>query len=213
MLQATATTMSIGELLQQGGLAMLPIYACSIAAVGLFVHKVLELRAARLTAVKWAEAAIGHVADGELDDAHNACRPSPHPAARVVAALTHSLQEKPDHAEAEAKRVANLELQRLEKHLGTLSFIAQVSPLFGLLGTVVGMVDLFMDLQNAGQGDLAIGDLASGIWKALLTTAAGLTVAVPALAAHTYLTSRVDGIRLQITDIVQRVLFAAGRED
>lgn len=208
-----AQTMSVGELLQQGGPAMVPIYACSIVAVGLFVHKMLELRAMRLRDTRWAEAAIGHVADGELDDAVAASQSAPHPAARVVSALVRCLLQRPAKAEAEAKRVAQLELQRLERHLGTLSFIAQVAPLLGLLGTVLGMVELFMGLQHAGQGDLAIGDLASGIWEALLTTAAGLAVAVPVLAAHAYLAGRIDAVRLQITDIVQRMLFAADLED
>ena len=206
---SVAESMSVGELLQQGGLAMLPIYACSVAALGLFVHKVLELRAAKTTEVAWVRAVLGHVADGELEDAQHVCRTASHPAARVVAALTGAMRERPGHAEAEAKRVASLELQRLERHVGTLSFIAQVSPLLGLLGTVIGMVDLFMGLQGADQATLAVADLASGIWTALLTTAAGLAVAVPALAAHAYLEGRIDGIRLQIVDIVQRVVFAA----
>jgi biopolymer transport protein ExbB len=129
----------------------------------------------------------------------------------VGAAQVHALDEAPEQAEAEAKRVATLELTRLESGVNLLSFLAQVSPLLGLLGTVLGMVEMFMGLQEAGEGNVAISDLASGIWKALLTTAAGLTVAVPALAGYAYLVSRVDQVRLQIVDIVQRVTFAAGR--
>ena len=125
--------------------------------------------------------------------------------------MLRALEEAPDQVEAEAKRVATLELVRLERGVSVLSFLAKVSPLLGLLGTVLGMVDLFMGLQGAGQGDLAISDLASGIWKALLTTAAGLTVAVPALAGYTWLTSRVDHLRLQLADMVQRVMFMAAK--
>ncbi len=73
------------------------------------------------------------------------------------------------------------EIQRLEKNLALLSFIAQVAPLLGLLGTVLGMVDLFIGLQGSGLSNVDVSALSSGIWKALLTTAAGLMVAVPTL--------------------------------
>jgi biopolymer transport protein ExbB len=204
-------SLPLHELLAQGGLAMYPIYACSLLTVGMFLKKVFELRAARLSEVAWVEGVLGHLRAGDLDAAQLACRTSPHPASRVVAALVHALDAAPEQAEAEAKRVASLELQRLDKGVGLLSFLAQVSPLLGLLGTVLGMVEMFMGLQEAGESNVAISDLASGIWKALLTTAAGLTVAVPALAGHAYLGSRIDQVRTQIVDIVQRVLFAAGR--
>lgn len=208
-----ADSMPLLELLEQGGWAMYPIYACSLLALGIFVQKILEIRGAKLAQVAWLEAVLDHVRDGDLEAAAGACRKPPHPGARVVEAVARALIEHPEQAEAEAKRVGALELQRLERNLGMLSFLAQVSPLLGLLGTVLGMVDLFMGLQTADQGALAISDLASGIWKALLTTAAGLGVAVPALAAHTYLTSRMDYLRLQLADIVQRVLFAAGASE
>lgn len=205
-----ADAMPLHELLAQGGWAMIPIYACSVIAVAVFIKKLVELNAAKLGRVAWLDAAVAHVEDTDLEAASDACRHPVHPGARVVAAVLHALREQPTQAEAEAKRVASLELQRLERHLVVLSFLAQVAPLLGLLGTVLGMVDLFMGLQGAEQGALAISDLASGIWKALLTTAAGLTVAVPALAGYTYLASRIDRFRLQLGDMVQRILFAAG---
>ena len=204
-------TLALGELLAHGGWAMYPIYACSVLALTVFVKKLLEFRAARLTDVRWVGPLLEHVGEGDLEEARAQCRGVLHPGGRVVTALIVALEEAPEHAEAEAKRVATLELQRLERGVGLLAFLAQVSPLLGLLGTVLGMVDLFIGLQGAGQADLAIADLASGIWKALLTTAAGLAVAVPALAAHAFLTSRSDDVRLQLVDIVQRVLFRAGR--
>jgi biopolymer transport protein ExbB len=210
-MMTSADAMPLHELLAQGGWAMYPIYACSVLTVGVFLKKIFELRAARLHDVAWVEGVVEHALRGELDAAHRACRAIVHPASRVVSALVHALDEAPSQAEAEAKRVATLELTKLETGINLLSFLAQVSPLLGLLGTVLGMVEMFMGLQGAGDGNIAIGDLASGIWKALLTTAAGLTVAVPALAGYSYLGSRVDQVRLQIVDIVQRVTFAAGR--
>ena len=202
-------TMPIGELLTHGGWAMYPIYACSVLALGIFVHKALELRGARLGDIRWLDKVLELVRGGDLAAARRECDAPAHPGARVIDAVLVALEQNPDGAESEARRVGSLQLQRMERRLGMLSFVAQVSPLLGLLGTVLGMVDLFMGLQGADQGNLAMSDLASGIWQALLTTAAGLTVAVPALAGHTYLASRVDDLRLQLSDFVQRVMFLA----
>jgi biopolymer transport protein ExbB len=204
---SSARELPLGELLAQGGWAMIPIYVCSALALAVFVHKWLELRGVRADGSPWFDAALSDATSGDLGAAVRTCRKSTHPGARVVAALLNALGERPELAESEAKRVGNLELDKLERWLGLLSFLARVAPLLGLLGTVLGMVDLFMDLQGAGQAQLAVDQLASGIWKALLTTAAGLTVAVPALAAHAYLTGRVDAVRLVMADMAQRVLY------
>ncbi len=201
------SAMSLGQLLSQGGWAMVPIYACSVAALAVFLRKVVELRAVRRSDLNWLERVLDRVRIGDLEGARRACDGSLHPASVVLRATLDALENKPERAEAEARRVGSLELQKLEGSLVVLSFIAQVAPLLGLLGTVLGMVDLFIGLQGAGH-NVAVSDLAAGIWKALLTTAAGLTVAVPALAAYTYLTSQTDGIRLQLSDAVQQTLYA-----
>ena len=144
-----AQSMPLGELLGHGGWAMYPIYACSVLALAIFVQKLLELRALNLRKTDWLDAVLTHVRAGDSASAEEACRLPPHPAARVVAAVARALRENPDQVEGEAKRVASLELQKVERNLGMLSFLAQVSPLLGLLGTVLGMVDLFMGLQGA----------------------------------------------------------------
>jgi len=205
----TPPIMTLYELLVQGGWAMIPIYACSIVGVGVFVQKLIELRQADLRSLGWLAGVIEHVEAGDYASAERVCRSARHPGARVLEAVVYALNVRPSQVEAEAKRVGSQQLQQLERNLALLSFLAQIAPLLGLLGTVVGMVELFMGLQAAGHEQLAVGDLASGIWKALLTTAAGLTVAVPALAAYAFLTSRVDAVRLQFADMVQRVLFRA----
>lgn len=84
----------------------------------------------------------------------------------------------------------------------------QVAPLLGLLGTVLGMIDLFTGFQQGGNSNINLTELSAGIWKALITTAAGLTIAVPTLAAHSYLSSRVDNVRFELSDLIQRILYA-----
>lgn len=188
---------------------MYPIYFCSLWALTIFVRKLLEFRAARLGDLSWADEFLEQVRTGGLGEAARVCTTTPHPAARVLCAVAQALERRPDRAEAEAVRAGGLELQRMEKQLGALSFIAQVAPLLGLLGTVLGMVDLFLGLQAVGAANVDASMLSSGIWKALLTTAAGLVVAVPSLAAHAYLTSITDGLRLQMSDLAQRTITLA----
>lgn len=213
MPETATTSMSLGELMAQGGMTMVPIYLCSIAGLAVFIRKFLEFRRAHLRDLSWLEPVLKLVGAGDYDGIPQACNGSPHPGTRVVHATVNALKEKPQHAEAEARRVASLEIQKLEKNLNMLSFLAQVAPLLGLLGTVLGMVDLFIQLQSAGQGNVVVAELSSGIWKALLTTAAGLTVAVPALAAHSYLASQIDRLRLQVSNVIQRVLYAASKSE
>lgn len=205
--------MSIGALLQQGGWAMWPIYACSVVALAVFVKKLTDLFASRLQDLEWFDRALEQVRSGQDEAASITLAEARHPASRVLRATLEIWRRRPDRAEAEARRVGSLEAQKAESYLPLLSFIAQAAPLLGLLGTVLGMVDLFLGLQASGLREIDVSLLSSGIWKALLTTAAGLTVAVPTLAAYSYLAHRADGLRLQMTDLVQRLLTEVATRD
>ncbi|MEL6184489.1 MAG: MotA/TolQ/ExbB proton channel family protein [Myxococcota bacterium] len=197
---------TLGDLLRQGGWTMAPIYLCSIVALAVFLKKLLDLRGARLGDLDWVEPMLQKLRAGRLEDAAAAAEDTRNPAGRVARATLGLLGSRPERAEAEARRVGSLELQKLESQLPLLSFIAQVAPLLGLLGTVLGMVELFVGLQGAGLANVDVGRLSSGIWKALLTTAAGLSVAVPVLAAHAWLTQVSERFRLMVGDVVQRIL-------
>lgn len=201
--------MTLGQLLGEAGWAMYPIYLCSIAAVAIFLRKLLEIRSLAPSDTEFLQPALARVREADYGAAAARCERSPHPAARVVEAAAETLASRPDRAEAEAQRIGGLALQRAERNLAGLSFIATAAPLLGLLGTVLGMVDLFMGLEGAGLGQLDPSKLSEGIWKALLTTAAGLLVAVPTMAGHAFLTSRTDRLRLQMSDAISRVLTAA----
>ena len=200
--------MTLGELLVQGGWPMIPIYACSVWALAIFCKKVLEFRARKLKDVQWLEVVLESLDDDDVGQAQRHAEETVHPAGSVVASMLDIRARRPDRVEAEARRVGSIELQHLEKHVGGLSFVAQVAPLLGLLGTVIGMVELFMSLQGTGLATVDVALLATGIWTALLTTAAGLMVAVPALAAYTYLNSRTDRFRLVLRDTIERVITA-----
>jgi len=198
--------MSFGTFLSQGGWAMGPIYLCSVVAFGVFIKKVVELRAARMGDLAWFEAFVSALRAGDEDAMHESLAGVSHPGSRVLAAGLRVRRLGAEHVAAEARRLGTLELERAESYLPVLSFIAQAAPLLGLLGTVLGMVDLFQGLQSAGMEAIDLAQLSSGIWKALLTTAAGLTVALPSLAAYSYLIRRADTLRVQLSNLTQTTL-------
>lgn len=131
------------------------------------------------------------------------------PASRVLGAAMAVLcaGRAPKAAEAEAERLGNEEVMRMNRLLRLLEVIAMVSPLLGLLGTVLGMIQSFQALELA-QGSANASILAGGIWQALLTTAAGLIVAIPAAIAANLLAARVENAAHQIENAVARLLAA-----
>ncbi len=205
MLGTQETFVSLGALLSEGGVTMIPIYLCSFIALTIFLRKFFEFRALGVDPA-WVERLLDAMRRGDFETASQWCNGKSQPATRVAEGMAKTFVNRPDRVEAEARRIGTLELRRLEKGLSVMAFIAQAAPLLGLLGTVLGMVDLFLGLQGSSQGQIDVGALSSGIWKALLTTAAGLTVAVPSLAGHAYLASRTDRVRMDLGDLVQRVL-------
>jgi len=130
------------------------------------------------------------------------------PASRVIEAALESIiktEMTQEDVEAEISRVANAELRNLEAWLRPLGAIAHLAPLLGLLGTVLGMIEAFQKIGGSnGQPSPAL--LAGGIWEALLTTAFGLIVAIPSMAAYYYLEGIVDDVRAKIKDSSSRLL-------
>ena len=205
--------MSLGHLLSQGGWAMWPIYICSVVALAVFCQRFVVYLSIRHKQLPWLRPLLMDTQQGKLAQVQEDLEDIPHPIARVLLAATKVSRHRRDRVEAEAKRVGTLELQRYESFLPLLGFITQVAPLLGLLGTVLGMVKMFFGLQTAGMSNVDVSALSTGIWQALLTTAAGLIVAAPSLAAHTYLLSRVDTFRLQMSNAIEQFLTALPTEE
>ena len=200
----TAETMSLVELLAQAGWAMAPIYVCSIVGFAVFIRKFVEFQTGGVSNSNVMHTAQSHIDAGNLVDLEQHCQKEGTPLGRAMATAAMALRLRPSRAEQETQRVCTVELERLEANMGLLSFVAQAAPLFGLLGTVLGMVDLFSGLEAAGQ-TVDSATLSAGIWKALLTTAAGLIVAIPALGSHAWLVSRTDRLRVWMEDGTGRI--------
>lgn len=200
------------SLLAAGGPVLWILAAMSVVALGLIAAKALQFAVYRIGRHRDVEAALGEWRGGGVAAALQRIENSREPAAPIVAGAMRGRQDPDQSEEAvreEAVRRSLLTLGQLRGGLRPLELIAQLSPLLGLLGTVIGMIEAFHALEAAGsRPDPSL--LSGGIWEALLTTAAGLIVAIPALFAHSWLESRVEGFRQRLEDAVTRVFTQSG---
>jgi biopolymer transport protein ExbB len=180
------------DLMTRGGWSMYAIAVCSVAALGFFLERLLRLRRGRVAPVRFVRRVRELLAKGKQSEALHYCQTTDKPIARVFrAALT--LSGSPRGAIKEVvEEVGRQEAEGLLKFLPVLATVASITPLLGLLGTVSGMIKTFNVISYYGVGNP--GTLAAGISEALLTTAAGLTVAIPTLVAYRFLTAKADGL-------------------
>jgi len=180
------------ELVKSGGLLMVPILICSIIALAIIVERFWALQRKRI-APKHLVAQIYHMRKkNQLDMNAIQNLKENSPLGRVLAAglltMHHSREVMKEAIEENGRHVVH----EMEKHLNMLGTVASITPLLGLLGTVVGMIKVFTAITSQGVGNPAV--LAGGISEALITTAAGLTVAIPALIASRYFRRHIDDL-------------------
>jgi len=180
------------EIVKAGGWLMLPIITCSIVALAITIERFWTLQKERVTPKYLAAKIWQWSKDGKLDENRIFQIRKSSPLGRVLASgllnKNYDREIMKESIEETGRHVA-YELQRF---LNTLGTIAAISPLLGLLGTVIGMIQVFSVITSVGVGDP--GELAGGISKALITTATGLSVAIPSLIFVRYFRRRVDGL-------------------
>jgi biopolymer transport protein ExbB len=192
----------------RGGPVMYPIILCSIIALAIIIERLYHLYRARIDTRKFMDEIANVLRRNKIMNAIEICDKTPGPIAHILKAgiLKHD-RPKPEIKEA-IEEAGLYEVPRMEKNLTALSTIAHISPLLGLLGTVVGMVGCFQIIQqkSTSLNPVSPGDLAGGIWQALITTVAGLAVAIPVYVAYNYLVSRVNHLVLDMersaTDLI-----------
>ena len=175
-----------------GGPILVILAILSVLSLAVIAFKTMQLWSVGSGSDR-RQAALGHWADGRQDEALSAVEPARTPADRVLGYAMARLRDGfrgPTLAAATVQRGGE-ELARMTSYLRLLELIAMIAPLLGLLGTVLGMIQSFQDLELAeGSANAAI--LAGGIWQALLTTAAGLIVAIPAAIGASLLAARAE---------------------
>jgi len=207
-------TKNLWEIVRQGGPLMIPIGLCSLILVAFVLERTISLRRGRVIPGPFIKRFLKQLDDGELDreTALKLCEENGSPVAEVLSGAVRKWGRPAVEVEQAIIDAGERSTNGLRRYLRVINGVATVSPLLGLLGTVVGMIRAFNNIATAdalGRPEL----LAKGISEALLTTAGGLTVAIPALIFYLFFVSRVDQLIIQIDSIGQEVVNTISAED
>jgi biopolymer transport protein ExbB len=186
-----AETLGFLDLLLRGGWTMIPIAFLSILALFLFVERLIALNRAKGDPEKLTRTVADYVGAGDLSGAVGYCRAQDTPTARIVQRGLERVGRPIGEIKEAVQEAGRRETYMLEKRMDLLASTAAIAPMLGFLGTVVGMISAFQQLQ-AYEGLVNPALLAGGIWEALVTTAAGLAVGVAALFAYNFLVNRIN---------------------
>src|SRR6201987_2711872 len=172
---------------------MWPILACSIISIAVFLERLFYLHRATIHVSEFLKGLSNLIQRRNFAEALHESAGTPGPVARVIhtAIIRHDLPRS--ELREIVQEAGQLEVPKLERFLGVLATLAYLAPLLGLLGTVAGMIEAFAVIASNG-GYAPVTELSGGIYKSLLTTAAGLVVATPTFVAYSYLSSRVNAI-------------------
>ena len=184
------------EIVQAGGWLMLPIIACSIVAAAIIFERLWTLQNKRVLPRNLARQVRDSVHSDQLDSKYLQQLHQGSPLGQILAAGLASRNAGREVMKERIEDSGRHVVHELERYLNPLGTIAAISPLLGLLGTVIGMIKVFAAIMASGVGNP--GALAGGISEALITTAAGLSVAIPSLIAYRYLRGRIDGLVVQM---------------
>ena len=188
-------------LILKGGPVMILLLGLSIISLTIIIIKIIQFYKSDLHNIKKIDVPMEMIEKNKLSNAKSLLNTINHPASKIILVTIESQKLSEEDKENQISIEAEKELRSLEFLLKPLEVISNIAPLLGLLGTVIGMINAFSKLEEAGSRvDPAI--LAGGIWEALLTTAFGLIVAIPALAAFYWLDGRVDKTREDMRHLI-----------
>jgi biopolymer transport protein ExbB len=194
------------EIVKAGGWVMAPLIACSVMAAAIILERLWTLQPKRVVPADLADKVWSWVEKKQLDERHIRALHDSSPLGQVLAAGLAKRHKPRALIKESIEDTGRHVVHELERFLNSLGTIASIAPLLGLLGTVIGMIRTFNAVTEHGVGDPAA--LAGGIAQALITTVAGLCVAIPAVAAYRYLHGRVDSLVIQMEKEAMRLVEA-----
>jgi biopolymer transport protein ExbB len=199
---------SLPALLSKGGLPLWLLLLVSAVGVAVFIERFLHYHRAQINSTEFLNGVRTVLKRNNVVEALSICDATPGPVARLVKTAILNRDHGRERVREALEEAGAAEVPRLEEKLNLLATIAQLAPLFGLLGTVLGFIQIFSQVEQAGL-TANFKQLSEGVWQALVCTAAGLAVAIPTHAGYNYLVSRVNSIVLDMeraaTEIVQIV--------
>ena len=200
--------MSFWNIVVDAGVTMWVILFCSLLAVFIFIGKWFQFHRAQINVRELVSGLVNVLQRDGMIEALTLCDHTPGPVARILTAAIQAYQNEDDIRRAIDDAVL-VELPLLESHLNVLGTIAKVAPLLGLLGTVIGMQETFAAMRSS----MSLNDLSGGISTALLTTSAGLVLAIPCLIAYNYLVARVETFCIEMEKASSEILYFFDHKD
>lgn len=201
--------MNLFEIFLKGGFIMWLILATSIVGLAVVIDRFLVLRKARINVPAFMVRIRGFIKKKDISGAISYCMEEKSPVANIVRKGLKKYKYGHDRVKEAIENAGSQEISKLEKGLTILATVAGIAPLLGFLGTVTGMIQAFMTIQDLA-GAANPSDLAGGIWEALITTAFGLIVGIPALAFYNYFLSAVkrlvgemETVANDVVDVIQ----------
>jgi biopolymer transport protein ExbB len=181
------------HLMQRGGPLMFLLFVCSVVAVGVFVERMLYYKRSRMNVNEFLAGVLALVRRHSYVEAITRCEEGHGPIVNVVRTAISKRYLNPAELREVVREIAQLEIPQLEANVSLLATIGYIAPLLGLLGTVTGLIEAFVQI-NRTNGTASVGELSQGVYTALITTAAGLVVAIPCYLAHNFLVAQVGAL-------------------
>ena len=189
--------MNLFEIFLKGGILMWPILLCSVVGLAVIIERFWALRQAKINLPAFMVRIRGYIKNRDMSGAASFCMQEKSPIGNMVRKGLKKFGMGHERVKEAIENAGRQEIGKLEKGLSVLATVAGVAPLLGFLGTVTGMIQAFMTIEDLA-GTANPSDLAGGIWEALITTAFGLIVGIPALAFYNYFLS---GIKSFVSDM------------
>jgi biopolymer transport protein ExbB len=203
---------SFFELITKGGLVMVPIGLCSVIGLAIIIERLYYFRKSSSGLDVFFNSIQEFLQQGQKEKALDYCKSFPNPLSKLIQSGLSEDNLPRWKLEEKLSLAGQEEINTFGKNIRGLEVIATISPLMGLLGTVIGMVQAFSKVAEY-QGQVDPGVLAGGIWVALLTTAAGLAVAIPAVIMLHYFEKKIEVITFQLTKYGQLFVHLLDKED
>ena len=186
-------TMGPFQVIQQGGPLMGVLFVCSVVALGVFLDRWFLYKRSHMNVSEFLAGVLALVRRQSYAEAITRCEEGHGPIVSVVRTAIYKRHLPPDELREVVREIAQLEIPNLEANVSLLGTIGYVAPMLGFFGTVLGMIAAFEQI-NRSNGTASVGDLSQGIYLALITSAAGLGVAIPCYLAHNFLVARVHSL-------------------
>jgi biopolymer transport protein ExbB len=180
---------SMLDLLQKGGWIMYPLYILLAAAIFVFFERLIAIRSASKIDDSFMNIIRDNIVSGNIAAARNLAKNTNNPVARMIDKGIQRIGKPIDAIERSMENVGKLEMYKIERNLSVLSLIAGIAPMFGFLGTIVGMIQLFYNINNSG---FELNTIAGGIYVKMITSGSGLIVGLIAYIGHNVLSAQIE---------------------